>query len=115
MTSATRIRSFAVLRAAWGGALLAAPDRLFCAANAHQYDELGVAAARVLGGRDLVQGLVTALLPRTSVRRAGAAVDAVHALSMLAVAATPSATRRAALVSGLLASAELGIGLRLAR
>lgn len=56
-----------------------------------------IAVARVLGARHLVQGLAGLARPRWA--PLGAAVDGLHALSMVGVAALDRAHRRGALTS----------------
>jgi hypothetical protein len=64
-----------------------------------------VTITRVLGARTALQNLVVLAAPIRPVVLAGAAVDAAHALSMLAAARLWPAYRRAALASGALAAA----------
>lgn len=98
-------------RAVWGASLLLAPDRLL----AHVGDRSTEVErmTRVLGARHLAEAVI--LIARRGTRpppRWPIAVDAVHALSMLALAAMVPRHRRAALSSagiagGLVAWAEL--------
>ncbi|NYD40522.1 hypothetical protein [Nocardioides panaciterrulae] len=62
------------------------------------------AVVRILGARYLVQGAGGPWLHRRWVPEADAAVDAIHAASMLGLAAVAPGHRRAALVSAALAS-----------
>lgn len=77
-------------------------------------DRRSTVAVRVLGGRQLVQALVTYLAPEAKVATAGAAVDAIHALSMVALAMISSRWRRAALTEAVVATALAGVGVSLA-
>jgi hypothetical protein len=64
---------------------------------------------RLLGARYLGQGTVVLAHPSRTVLRGAALVDALHAASMIALAASPFGHRRAALVSaaaGLAAAAS---------
>jgi hypothetical protein len=61
---------------------------------------------RVLGGRLVLQNALAWLVPSRSVLLGGAAVDAAHALSMVAAAARRPGCRRAALTSGATAAAS---------
>lgn len=65
---------------------------------------------RVLGGRQVLQAIVLSSRPR-----AGAAIDAAHGVSMLALAATSRRHRGPALYSAVAASVWAGLGLRAAR
>lgn len=68
----------------------------------HDLDHRERIVCRVLGGRHLVQALVTATLP---VRRLGVAVDVLHGASMAVLAAVgPPRFRRAARVQFTLAT-----------
>lgn len=66
---------------------------------------------RVLGARQVVQGVVTAARsddPQTLL--VGAAVDGLHAASMVPMAAVPGPYRRLAALSALLATAAAAVG-----
>lgn len=91
-------RSLGILRAAWGLAELGWPEAVLSLLDAPT-DGATRRAARLLGARDLVQGLLAAAGNRRALpeRRA---VDAAHAVSMLGLAAVDPRRRRAALVSG---------------
>jgi hypothetical protein len=66
--------------------------------------------ARLLGTRHLVQAAVTAFVPVRGVFALGAAVDAVHAGSMLLLAAADPAARDAALTDALAEAAFAAAG-----
>ena len=97
-----------LLRAAYGGALLAAPRAILELYGGSGDDESTVVVARVLGARHLLQALVQrgGALPRL-----GAAVDAFHAASMLALAATATGHRKPALVDGTIATSMAVMGM----
>jgi hypothetical protein len=88
-------------RASYGVALVMAPGTLTYLATGHPAGRRGRRVAQLLGARHLVQAAVTAFVPVRSVFALGAAVDAVHAGSMLALAAADPVARRAALTDGL--------------
>jgi hypothetical protein len=85
-------------RMAWGALLLTAPDRMLakCPDPVPGYARGGV---RVLGVRQLVEGAVLARHPRRPPPEWSVAVDSVHALSMVALAALRPRLRPAALRS----------------
>ncbi len=62
-------------------------------------DELTIGAIRLLGARDMTQGVITLLRPSRRVIRLGAAVDTIHALSMVGLAAVDRPRRVTALTS----------------
>jgi preprotein translocase subunit SecF len=64
-------------------------------------------AARILAVRDLVQGTLLVVSPRSGRTRVGQAVDALHCASMLAVVPVAPRYRRAAAVSAVTAAAWL--------
>jgi hypothetical protein len=62
-------------------------------------DRVGAVAARVLAGRQLLQAAVLSRDPSSAALRAGMAVDGLHLLSMLALAALDGRRRGQALAS----------------
>lgn len=61
--------------------------------------------ARMLGVRQLLQGLVTVQRPTRRILRLGAAVDALHAATMVAAAAAGVGPRRVTIASAAVAGA----------
>jgi len=101
-SAAARLLSAAGLGA--GAVLLVRPAQVVDAlAPAFPRERLWV--GRVLGARLVAQHAAVLAAPRPPVVRASAAVDALHAVSMLPVLLLPR-YRRAALVSGTLAAAS---------
>ncbi|RBY97897.1 hypothetical protein DQ237_03095 [Blastococcus sp. TF02-8] len=86
-----------------GAALLTMPGPV-AAAVAPRFPRERLWLARVLGVRLVAQHGMTLVAPEASVVRVAAAVDALHAASMLPVLALPR-YRRAALLTGGLAAA----------
>jgi len=87
-------------RMAWGACLTVWPERVLakCPDPVPGYARTGV---RVLGARQLVEGAVLARHPRRPPPEWSVAVDGLHALSMVALAAVrpelrPAAVRSAA-------------------
>jgi len=103
-------RAISIARALLALALLARPDRI---AKAATFGGRLPAAwlIRLLGGRLLAQSGLELARTNRSVVRFGAAVDAVHAASMLAVAVGRPRYRKVALVSAALALASAAGGL----
>jgi hypothetical protein len=105
-----RTRLVAGASVAWGAVQLAAPERVVGAVQGSSPPAL-VWAARVLGARLVVQNAVVLGWPARTAVLAGAAVDALHALSMVPAAVVWPEYRRPALVSGGLAAASAVLGL----
>jgi hypothetical protein len=93
-----RIASSAVLLG-WGAALLVRPDAVAAAVAGRPTPPSWL--VRVLGGRQLVQSVVVLAAPRTA--PTAAAVDLVHAASMVAATALAPRYRRAELASAAVA------------
>ena len=75
------VRPAELARAGWGTMLLLAPRRVLGVLDGSAPDERAVLVARVLGGRHLLQAVVTLAVPSPATSRAGAAVDLLHAAS----------------------------------
>jgi hypothetical protein len=97
VTSSRALRVLSAVSLAWGTALLVRP-RPVVAALAPEYPPDRDWVVRLLGGRLVAQHGVLLPAPDRTLAFAGAAVDALHALSMLPVARLPR-YRRAALIS----------------
>lgn len=67
-------------------------------------DEVAERTVRVLGARQVIQGVVLLLHPSKTLRAGAVALDATHAASMLALAGLDPRARRAALTSATLAT-----------
>ncbi|WP_104523368.1 hypothetical protein [Blastococcus atacamensis] len=91
-----------------GLALLARPGAV-AAAVAPRFPRERLWIGRVLGARLLAQHALVLAAPEAAVVRAAAAVDGLHAASMVPVLALPR-YRRAALVTGGLAAAYAVLG-----
>ncbi len=107
------MRYAAVGRAAYGASLLLAPGAVIrIAAGSGSADRASTTVGRVLGLRHLVQALI---IDRTGIRSrllAGTAIDAAHALSMVALAALNMKRRRLAALDAALAGGLAANGLR---
>ena len=93
-----------VARLALGGLCLARPD-LTLRLTGSDHGRGTRVGVRVLGARYVVQAVGGPWLHRRWVPGADAAVDVVHAISMLGLAAIAPTHRRVALVSAAMASA----------
>ena len=98
------------VRACYGAALLCAPGTALRLCNRHPAGRRARIVVRVLGFRHLAQAMLTLIRPSPEVFAAGAAVDACHAASMLAVAAADPRIRRASIADALAATAFMAVG-----
>ena len=97
------------VRAGWGLGLLVAPSRVVRGMGGEP-DGAARVVARVLAARHLMQSAVLARSRSPLLRRGGAAVDALHGLSMLGLAVVDRSRRRPALLDAGLATAFAVIG-----
>lgn len=112
-SSAPGTRWFATGRMVWGTFLLKGPGRIFDGASHTVGDTAAHRVTVVLGVRETVQAGLGLIYTGPVALRAGAAVDATHALSMLAVAVCSQRYRRLALVSAGIAGTATLVGLAL--
>ena len=92
------------IRAGLGNALLLAPDAVLRSVDHGHVDPRMRRVTQVLGGRELVQGLLASRHRSPGSILTGAAVDATHAATMLAIAIRHPADRRKAAASALTAA-----------
>ncbi|MEH3078241.1 MAG: hypothetical protein PGN11_16530 [Quadrisphaera sp.] len=102
-------------RATWGVLLLAAPERVLRAVGEHHPDARTRAVLRVLGARHLVQAAFSGRAPGRATLADGAWVDAVHALTSLALAAGDRPRARLALLDAVVAASWGAASARAAR
>jgi hypothetical protein len=86
-------------RAAYGLVQLAAPGVLVNAIKGRRTDRPTGAVIRVLGGRHLVEAVLTVAIGTPRAHAVGGGLDALHAMSMYAVAVASRDRRRLALAS----------------
>jgi hypothetical protein len=113
-TSSAAARGRALLlgtRASYGVALVVAPGASIRLATGRSPGRRTRRVAQVLGARHLVQAALSALAPQPSVFAAAAAVDALHAASMLLLAVADRGARRVALTDALAEVLFAAIGL----
>ncbi len=104
-----------VTRATVGAVELALPEATArCRGGRWRFDRQTTLVVRLLGGRQLGQALMMYLAPDVPVAAAGAVVDGIHAMSMVALALLSSRWRRAALAEAAMATALAGAGASLA-
>jgi hypothetical protein len=103
--TAVSIRWMSVARAGYGTALLCVPGRMITGLTGAPVNGRVLAVARVLGVRQLAQAAVCGLAPARGVIQAGAAVDCLHAASMLALAGAEPRLRRPLLAETVIAAA----------
>ncbi len=99
-SSGVRPRWFAAGRLVWGIALLVAPRRIYRVASGSAGTSGTTTVVRVLGVREAAQASFGVAAPTPFVLAAGATVDGVHALTMLAVALSRRYRRPAVAAAG---------------
>ena len=97
-----------------GAALLLLGDPLLRSLAGESVDRRVIDVARILGTRQLVQGILTLRRPTRRTLQLGASVDAAHAATMLACAAADVGPRRLTLASSAMATVFVGAGIQLA-
>jgi hypothetical protein len=103
-------RALTTTRASYGVALVLAPGPVILLATGRLPGRRARRVACLLGARHLLQAALTAAAPLPGVFAAGAAVDALHATSMLMLAAVDRSARPAALTDALFESLFAGAG-----
>ena len=111
---ASRTRWFAAGRLVWG-AVLSVPGRVLCETPGSARDNSEADFACACSAFAKSEAGVSLAIPTSSVLRAGAAVDGIHALSMLPLAAISARYRRPALLSAAIATAGTCAGLVILR
>jgi hypothetical protein len=97
-------------RAAYGAALVLVPGPVIWLATGQLPSRRTRRVAQLLGIRHLIQAALTAAAPEPAVLATGGQVDAVHAASMLLLAAVSRGGRRAAVTDALTEAAFAAAG-----
>ena len=101
-----------VVRGLWGAVLLIDPDRVLGSVHGLRIDAKSRAVARILGGRHLVQALLSGYRPSAEVLAMGVWVDTVHSLTAAGLATLDRTRSQAGAVDAVVAASWAGIGLR---
>jgi hypothetical protein len=109
-TASGLARGLQKARAAYGAALVLTPGPVIWLATGQLPSRRARRVAQVLGIRHLIQAALTVAAPEPAVLSIGGRVDAVHATSMLLLAAVSRAGRRAALTDALTEAAFAAAG-----
>jgi len=109
-TGTAAARELQRIRVGYGAALVFLPGTTIFLATGRLPSRRTRRVAQLLGARHLAQAALTAAAPRPEVLAAGALVDAVHAASMLLLAAVSRADRGAALTDALAETAFAAAG-----
>jgi hypothetical protein len=103
--------ALAVAEACWGSALVFSGDRVLQRVAQEPVGRPVIRIARVLGIRELLQALITAWRPTRRTLRFAAAVDALHAATMVTAASARVGPRRLSVASAGVASVFSAAGL----
>ncbi len=114
MTTLGHIQRLQAVRFAFGIGLLAGPAQIIECVTGRAPDRRALLAARILGGRQLLESAALTLWPQAAVLSAGAAVDLIHAAMTATVGWRAPDRRRLALANAVTALAFAAAGLRLA-
>jgi hypothetical protein len=109
-TGTAAARELQRIRVGYGAALVFLPGTTIFLATGRVPGRRTRRVAQVLGARHLAQAALTAAAPRPGVFAIGWQVDAVHAASMLLLAAVSRASRSAALTDALTEAAFVAAG-----
>lgn len=104
------LRLLTAVRALWGTVLLGAPVAVLRDLPHERIDRPARMVARVLGVRHLTEAAVTGRRNSSTLIRAGAIVDAIHAATFAALAALRPDRRKLALTNVATASALAAAG-----
>ncbi|OBG57570.1 hypothetical protein A5703_05005 [Mycobacterium sp. E188] len=107
-----KIRLIEVLRAGWGAALLTAPSGVLGHIHGVQVDRKSLVVTRILGGRHLVQALLSGINPGPEVLAAGVWVDTVHSATALGLAAADRHRARGGVTDSGVAASWAALGWR---
>lgn len=106
------VRRLELVRAGWGLACLVAPARVVSRVGNGRADRVALGTTRVLGARQLTQGLLSGLAPTQRVLAVGVWVDCVHAATAVTAAALDRERWRPLLVDAGVAAAWAALGRR---
>ena len=108
-------RGLALAEGCWGAALVLDPGSQLRPLAGKPVDPWVIKTARVLGARQLLQALITAWRPTRRTLQVGAAVDALHAATMVAAATANLGPRRLTIASAATAIVFTAVGLAQSR
>lgn len=106
------MRAIELVRGGWGAALLVAPRPVMERVHHVQVDTKSVVVVRILGARQLTQAVLSGRQPSPEVLAMGVWVDAVHALTALALAALDRPRARGGLLDAGVAGTWAAVGYR---
>ena len=109
------MRGIEVVRVGYGVAVVVAPrrmQRLMGLAPGGHADPTTTAVARVLGARQVAQGLLSGVAPSPEVLALGVWVDTLHLLSMVALAGLDPRRTRVGLTDAAVAGTFVALGCR---
>lgn len=106
-----RSRRIELARLGWGVLLLAAPIQVLGATGA-RVDTRSVVVTRVLGARQVTQGVLSGLRPSPEVLAMGVWVDGVHSVTALGLAAADPDRAVAGVADTVVAAGWSWLGLR---
>lgn len=107
-----KIRAIELIRAGWGGVLLAAPAEVLSHIHGVRVDRRAIVVTRILGARHLVQAALSGVNPGPEVLAAGVWVDTVHSATALGLALLDRRRARGGVIDAVVAGSWAGLGWR---
>lgn len=107
-----RIRAIELIRAGWGGVLLAAPAEVLSHIHGVRVDRKAIVVTRILGARHLAQAALSGVDPGPEVLAAGVWVDTVHSATALGLALVDRRRARGGVADAVVAASWAGLGWR---
>lgn len=105
-----KIRSIELIRAGWGGVLLAAPAGVLSHIHGVRVDRRAIVVTRILGARHLIQAALSGVNPGPEVLAAGVWVDTVHSATAVGLALVDRRRARGGVIDAAVAASWAALG-----
>lgn len=105
-----KFRAIELIRAGWGGVLLAAPTEVLSRIHGVRVDRKAIVVTRILGARHLVQAASSGVDPGPEELAAGVWVDTVHSATALGLALVDRRRARGGVTDAVVAASWAFLG-----